>query len=473
MNLKSKRHRDGSSPSNNHKTHSLRFAFSNIHPAWTGAGVSGLALAGLAVLGRIPLMLAAGASLAMAGLFVLATMSNRPKLVFMFFLNACFLIVPQRELDGTDLIVLLSLLTALLTAFGLAASQRADTATVTTTPTIRNFGMQSVLIGFAIMSIISTLSNSQSVLILLPWLNGVFLGLLICSAPSSQLPSFSTARRAILAGGGLAAIYDLYLLGSGRAVNLGPFNAGRFTGSLGDYELLAEFYGAMILLGLTAIFFDNCRRWRLAAAVLLLPSFIILLATQSRGPIVILCVVGPILALVSAVQFRKSTGKIFAVTSVLAAIIYFSIGTLSTLPLFERLSSIQFEGSIESTLNRAGVWGYFTQLPGFVDAGLIGNGFYYPYEEIGTYPHSIYLWLLWSGGIVGLVFFALFVLLLLFKLLVGISLRHPASLSAAAVVLYLLLDEVKIEAARTSASVCFLWVALSLALLASREQREL
>lgn len=447
---------------------------SKAHWGWAGGGAAGLVLAILVAWGRFPLVLAAVSAVALAGIVVLATMSNRPKLMLMFFLNACLLVVAKRDIGGIDFVVLLSMLTALITAFGFAANKRTLNATATLTPGNANFGaVHFSLIGFAVWAIISTLSNSQSLLSLMPWISGITFAILISWTPLSQLPSFASARRAVLAGGAIAVTYDLYLLGTGRALNVGTFNAGRFVGSLGDYELVAEFYGAIILLGLTAIFFDNSRIWRLASGALLVSSFILLLATQSRGPIVILCAVVPMLALTSAFLFRESAGKTLAVVGGLTVAIFASIGTLSTLPLYARLTSIQLDGSIESTLNRASVWDYFTQLPGFVESGLIGNGFDYPYEQIGTFPHSLYLWLLWSGGIVILVFFVLLVSLILCKLLRGIFLRRTASLSAAVIVLYILLDEVKIEAARTSPSVCFLWVVLSLAILASREQREL
>jgi len=474
MNIRSVSHQRDRTLHVEHEAHRLSFVLSNAPLAWAGVGVSGLALAGLVVWERIPLMLAAGCSLAVAAVVVLATMGNRPKILFLFFLNSCLLVVAQRDAGGIDFIVLLSLLTALLTGFGLASIKHARDTTLGPVLGDSYFGaVQYTLVGFAVLSVISTISNSQSIISLLSWVNGLTFAFLTCRAQASQLPSFSTARRAILVGGALAVTYDLYLLSTGRALNVGTFNSGRFVGSLGDYELLAEFYGALILLCLTAIFFDDSRRWRVASYVLIVPSFVILFATQSRGPIVILCAVAPILALISAFQFRESAGKILAIFGGLAVVVFISIGTLSATPLFERLSSIQLEGSIESTLNRAGVWDYFTQLPRFVDSGLTGNGFDYPYEEIGTYPHSLYLWLLWSGGILILVCFGLLISLILCKLLRGIFVRQSASLSAAAIILYILLDEIKIEAARTSPSVCFLWVVLSLTILASREQREL
>jgi hypothetical protein len=451
-----------------------RFQMSHALWVWLAGGASGVALASLLMWGRLPLALAAVSSLASAAIVVLATMRNRPKLMLMFLLNACVLVVPRRDVDGVDFIVLLSLLIALITAFGLVANKRTVDATVTTTPVDSNFGaVQFMLVGFVTWSVVSTLSNSQNLLSLMPWLNGVTLAFLVSCAPSSQLPSFSSVRRAVLVGGALAVTYDLYLLGTGRALNVGTFNAGRFVGSLGDYELVAEFYGAIILLCFTAVLFDSSGKWRIASAALVLPSFILLLATQSRGPVIILSAVLPLLSLTSAFLFRESVRKIVGVAGALVVAVLASIGTLSTLPLFTRLSSIQLDGGIESTLNRASVWDYFTQLPRFVQSGLVGNGFDYPYEQIGTFPHSLYLWLLWSGGVVALTFFGLLALLLMFKLFRGITLRRSASLSAAAIVVYILVDEIKIEAARTSPSVCFLWVVLSLAILASREQREL
>ncbi|CAN7498373.1 O-antigen ligase family protein [Arthrobacter sp. LjRoot14] len=403
----------------------------------------------------------------------MASVSVKYKLVLIFVLNACLLVVANRQIAGIDIAALLSMLTAGLAAFGVTSNRRPADTTITSSSGNRYFDIVTyLLVGFVVFATISTMANSQRLTTLVPWVNGAAVALLVARLPSSYLPSFANARRAVIVAGGLTVIYDLYLLAAGKALNTGPFNAGRFVGSLGDYELLAEFYGAIILLGLTAIFFDRSRIWRATSGIVIVPSFLILLATQSRGPILLLCVVAPVLILISAFQFREAAGKIFAVVAGLALAFGVFMGTLSATPLFERLSSIQLGGSIESTLNRASVWDYFTQLPQFVNTGILGNGFEFPYDAIGTFPHSLYLWLLWSGGLISLTSFGLLVSILLCKLMRGIFLRHSASLSAAAIFVFMLLDEVKIEAARTSPTVGFLWVVLSLAILASREQRE-
>ncbi|WP_159630965.1 O-antigen ligase family protein [Arthrobacter sp. 8AJ] len=419
-------------------------------------------------------MVAAAFSLGIAFIAVLSTASSRSRFTFLFFLNAAFLVVPQRMVGGADVVVILSLVTILLSAFSSLRNHRSITSMSASSRTRRSSGLiQSSLFAFLLSAILSTIANSEGLVALLPWLNGVALGFLITSARPSLLPSFATVRRAVLVAGGVTVLYDISLLISGRAFNTGPFNAGRFTGSLGDYELLAEFYGALILICMTSLFFDNSRLWRLGAVLLVCPAAVILLATQSRGPIITLCILAPAFAGVSIVRFRDSAGKVVGVLISAVLALYFALDSISSSPLFARLSSLQFGGGLDSTLNRASVWGYFTQLPTFVDAGLVGNGYLYPYEEIGTYPHSIYLWLLWSGGMLGLICFCLVVLVVIVSLLRGIALPHSASLSAAVVVVYMLLDEIKIEAARNSASISFLWMTLSLALLAIREQKEL
>lgn len=442
--------------------------------AWAGACVGTLALAFLIISGRLTLTLAAGSSVALVGLVILTSIRNQHKLILLFSLNACLLIISNRNVAGMDVAALVTLVAALLTSFSIALNKPQWAVSVDHKIKARHYDAAPyLLIGFALLSVLSTWVNSQSIIVVVPWLSGITLALLITWLPYSQMPSFSIARRAILVGGAVTAIYDLYLLTTGRALNVGPFNAGRFLGSLGDYELLAEFYGAIILLALTAIFFDGSRVWRLGSAALIVPGFLIILATQSRGPVILLGVVAPVLIVISAFQFRESAGKIVAVVGCVALSLGASIGTLINTPWFERFSVIQFGGSVETTLNRAGVWDYFTQLREFVDLGLVGNGFEYPYEEIGTFPHSLYLWLLWSGGPAIIICFALFVCLLFGTLLRGVLSRHSGSLSAAAIISYILLDEVKIEAARTSPTVGFLWVFLSLGLLAGRELKEL
>lgn len=440
---------------------------------WTGIAVVGAVLACIVVLGRVSLFTVTLCSLCAALVAVLITLTNRSRLIFLFFLNALFLVVPQRMENGVDVVVLLSAFTIVLTTFSLIFGYRSRLP-----KQIRNRRLQSsvlislALVAFACSAIISTLAASEKLIALLPWLNGVALGLLVNSAGAMQLPPFASARRAVLAAGGAVGLYDIYLLASGRALNTGPFNAGRFTGSLGDYELLAEFYGAIILLCMTSLFFEQSRGWRVFAGVLVVPAFVLLMATQSRGPILTLGILAPAFAGVSIMRFRESAGKILGFVISIALVLYFAYGSLSSSPLFARLTSLQFDGGLDSTINRAGVWSYFTQMPSFANTGLVGNGFVFPYEEIGTYPHSIYLWLLWSGGALALCTFCLLVLALIFRLLCGVVVPHSASLSAAALIIYMLLDEIKIEAARNSASVSFLWMTLSLALLASREQRK-
>lgn len=450
----------------------VKFARSNLAKATALVGV--LTLACLVISGGISLSLAAASSVGLVGILILATVRNPTKILFILFVNACLLVVPKRDIGGVDVSALLSLVAAGLLTLSLASDkQKLDSAEDSLLENRRFDPVQYVLIGFGVLSIISTSINSQSLVSVIPWLSGISFALLIGYVPNSQLPSVSSARRTILVAGAVATVYDLYLLATGKALNVGTFNAGRFLGSLGDYELLAEFYGVVILLALTGIFFDKNRVWRLASGVLIVPSFFIILATQSRGPIILLCGVIPVLILISIFWLRESIGKILILTGCVALGLGAFIGTLSATPLFERLTTIQLSEGIDTAINRAAVWDYFTQLPKFIDLGIVGNGFDYPYEEIGTYPHSLYLWLLWSGGPALLICFVLLVLLLVGKLIRGIVLRHSASLSVAAVVGYILVDEVKIEAARTSPTVGFVWVFLSLAILAGRERRKL
>lgn len=437
------------------------------------AGVGVLLLAMLITSGRVPLVAAVGLSVALVGTVVLFTMSIRARFQLLFFINACLLAPKPRFFGEIDVVVVGSLVTVLAAALAVSLDGRVQGQAADHIRTRSRLSTsQFALVGFAGLAFISTLANAQPLIVLLPWLNGVILTLLVSRASSSILPSFTIVRRTVLVAGLVTVAYDLLLLASGKAMNVGPFNAGRFLGSIGDYELLAEFYGALIIISLTAAFFDPSRRWQIFAVLLLVPSCLVLLATESRGPIVILCVIAPLLIGASALLFRESTGRIFRISLAIIITIAASMGTLAATPLFERLMSTQLGGSIDSTLNRAGVWDYFTQLPEFVQLGPAGNGFEYPYESIGTYPHSLYLWLLWSGGWVGLGFFVVFVCLELGKLTRGVVARNSASLSAAAVLVFVLADEVKIEAARNSATISFLWVIIAMAVLSRREQRQ-
>lgn len=437
------------------------------------AVVGVLLLAVLVASGRMPLVSAVGLSVALVGLVVVFTMNIQARFLLLFFINACLLVAKPRFFGEIDLAVVGSLVAVLAAALAASFDSRAQVQAADYFRAKAKLSTsQFALIGFAGLALISTLANAQPLMVLLPWLNGVTLTLLVSRTSSSSLPSFTIVRRAVLVAGLVTVAYDLLLLGSGKALNVGLFNAGRFLGSVGDYELLAEFYGALILISLTAVFFDPSRRWQIVAGLLLVPSCLVLVATESRGPIVVLCVIAPLLIGLSALLFRESAGRIFRISLLIVITIAASMGTLAGTPLFERLMSTQLGGTVDSTLNRAGVWDYFTQLPEFVQLGPAGNGFEYPYESIGTYPHSLYLWLLWSGGWVGLSFFVIFICLELGKLARGVGVRSSASLSAAAVLAFVLTDEIKIEAARNSATVSFLWVVIAMAVIARREQRK-
>lgn len=422
--------------------------------------------------GRLPISLAVTLSTTLVGLVVLFTLDSRARFLLVFFINACLLVVGPRFFGAIDLAVLGSLTALLAAALGVLFSKmpRSQAKGHLRSGARLNPSLLA-LVCFGGIAFISTVANAQPLIVLLPWLNGLALTLLVSLVPSSSLPSFSLARRAIIVAGLVTVAFDLVLLATGKAMNVGPFNSGRFLGSVGDYELLAEFYGALILIALTAVFFENDRRWQAIAVLLLIPSSFVLVATESRGPIVLLCVIGPLLIATSILLFRAAAGRIFRTSLVIAITVVASLGTLATTPLFERLMSTQFGGSVELTLNRAGVWDYFTHLPEFIQLGPAGNGFEYPYESIGTYPHSLYLWLLWSAGWLGLGFFVVFICIELSRLAAGVAGRSSAALSAAAVLAFVLTDQIKIEAARNSATVSFLWVVIAMAVLAGRERK--
>lgn len=252
---------------------------------------------------------------------------------------------------------------------------------------------------------LSSVANDQSLLNCIPWFVAASMALsLIFSARLGYLNPNSIPV-ALLTGFAISATSDLrrYLRG---AVDTGV-NAGRFVGGLGDYELLGEFYAVAILIALATLIHVR----RLAVSVLAVYviglGLVVLFATHSRSPVILLAVAGPLLLVAPSVGRTVSKSRLAFIIGVAASVAIALTPLISSSNTVTRLLSIVDRGNIVQTINRASVWPFVVSDPKFLSAGLFGNGPVGVYEWFGVWPHSLILWTIWSLGVMGLVFVAL------------------------------------------------------------------
>lgn len=285
-------------------------------------------------------------------------------------------------------------------------------------------------------------------------------------ARKSESASVAVIGPAYIASAVLTMAGDLAMFVTGRGFDTGA-NAGRFSGSLGDYELLGQFYAiaCVITLGLLIL----ASRWwsRCLHLGVILVAVFLLLQTQSRSAL-LLALFGMSIILSLAASSWKGRRSRASRTGALAVvglpIIVWPF--VSELPIFERFDLIRFGEPLPVLFNRAFVWQYFPDLQSFQQASWHGNGLSYPYDSIGTYPHSLYLYLIWTVGWIGLIVFvaALASLLVYAVRSRNRSIASPWTHIVAVALSLSLLEQVKIEMTREPSSQALFWfIALALA----------
>ncbi len=157
------------------------------------------------------------------------------------------------------------------------------------------------------------------------------------------------------------------------------------------------------------------------------------------------------------------------ITVCAVVLLVFLAGFLSSKgDLVQRLEATPTHGSAATILNRQGVWQEFLQR---IDTGtkvVVGTG---PGSEFAvSYPHSLYIFMLYTQGVVGLALLGVFFLSVVWRLLTKAR-RNPraAPLRLIALLLVLfLLDEVKVEFTRLFGYQVFIWGLVGLGLAACR-----
>lgn len=219
----------------------------------------------------------------------------------------------------------------------------------------------------------------------------------------------------------------------------------RFSGTLGDYELYGEItalcFSAAVALALTARS-KRARAGWLAAAI---PLGTAMLASGTRGSVVIVAIA---LGTFSVLRRRWRNPAIL----IAAVVVFVTVsGTSTTLV---RLGLVHRGESLVQLLNRDSTWDQFFHMTRGDLWTAFGHGLSYPYHEIGTYPHSLPLYLLYAGGTVGTCLFfggALWVAASLLR--EAVVTRHESVIITCSVFIAFLADQVKIEFPRVDSYV--------------------
>lgn len=424
-------------------------------PIASGAALVLLLAIGAYIAGTPPRLIGISLLAFLLLLFVL-TIKIAQRWVIIFFLLALFLRWPGRTFLDIDTVALLVVAVA-LTMLG-RSSRSVENTKRDSVPHL----VPLIALTFTVVAILATATQgwgaSKS---LLPWMCGIFLVIILHFVPSDSLPSVAHVRRAILTAGGLVLAVDMLLLLTGSNVISGD-NAGRFTGSTGDYELAAEYYAFMIIVALGSLWLEKGLHAKVFLVTTAVVGVTLLLATQSRSSLLLTVVAVPAIYLIHSLGSARHRARTLIIT-VLASVATFIVldqGRVN-FATYDRLSRIDTEGSLAQVLNRSGVWTYFDQQVKYRGVPLIGNGFQYDYLSFGTYPHSLYKWLHWSGGTVGLVvFIALVSAVWLTATKVYLAGRDLENLLPPTLLLVLMVDQYKIEVSRTPESILFLFLLL-------------
>jgi hypothetical protein len=237
----------------------------------------------------------------------------------------------------------------------------------------------------------------------------------------------------------------------------------RFAGPLGDYELAAE------MLGISSIGFLGVALGAQAGKRVLLTILGSLclggiLLTGTRGGLVMFAI-GMALLLFKRQPLhpKRSFLLVLAIIGIPAACI-FAFMPDAWLAL-DRLALTRFDTDIARIVNRGYVWPSFISTIGASRSILFGNGVEYDYLSIGTYPHSLYLYLLYTQGVVGLGLFVAFLIRLLVPLFACIRDRSAWSSFSLSLVLVAMfaVDETKIEFTRVYMYQMWIWALLGVA----------
>ena len=260
------------------------------------------------------------------------------------------------------------------------------------------------------------------------------------------------------------SVFLLRVFGSESTTAVGEFT--RLSAPMGDYELLAELLAigavscvwlALQAHGLPAIAWSAAGIW-CAGAVL---------ATGTRGGVVLVA-----LGLAMIVLFRRQAShrvRLLVIGALgLIIVLQFSSFFGRAGGVFERFAKTNTSADVATLLNRERSWGpYLDQLETGAEYALgFGSGTDFPRE----YPHSIYVYLLYTQGVIGLLLFATLLATVTLRGVLAVrGLARPVPLELFVIIIWLVaIDGVKIEFVRLPGYQVLIWGVVGLAVGARR-----
>ena len=231
----------------------------------------------------------------------------------------------------------------------------------------------------------------------------------------------------------------------------------RLRGATSDYELTAE----ILILGFISASVLSKKIFSFQFLKLVLIS-IVLVLTGTRAAFL-----APLGALICWIFLKKE--KLFD-----KRIVLLTLTTLFSLYFFgstliDRFISQQ-PSTLESKFNREKVWNLYDKLN--LKNDILGRGPYYPFEKYGFFPHSLFKSLLYIGGWITVVFFALAIAQIIVKnLRIITDVDCQVGRSNLVLLLVFLIDQTKVEFTRSGGYIFFIGIFLAVASTAKESGR--
>ena len=335
-----------------------------------------------------------------------------------------------------------------------------------------------LILGVAVVWAIGTVVVHRG----LEWPSIASLGMGLGWVTFSVLGLAGAVRRGVAAlTAGLVVVAVVDVVGLLTGVHLFPTHASplvrnydsstlvaRFVGSFGDYELLAEWMALAILASIWLSMTSTSLRQRYGWLASLLPLGVVLLATGTRSALVLLMPMAVLLILFTAPRLRMRRLNAVALVGGVVAVAVAIVGVAALsgqANVLDRLLSIKWGGSFADAVNRSSVWVPFTARGDFREHWLVGNGLPFPFDVVGTYPHNLYLFTIYTIGAIGLSLFAVALGWLVVVLMIRSTRDGRQAPARLLLVLaaFVLLDESKIELTRLPQTTWLAWGLLGLA----------
>lgn len=237
----------------------------------------------------------------------------------------------------------------------------------------------------------------------------------------------------------------------------------RVGGVIGDYELLAEY---LALWGVAALWLAVAPHQRkrplwMAAS---LGCVLGLLATGTRGGAG-LYLVGAVVVCFAQRRSRQRLRLVAIVGSTVVLGIVISGYFSGTGGLVGRISATPLSGGFTEAINRKGLWGPYLVFDGPATYIVLGHGPGVNLSQLPAYPHSLYVYLYYTQGLVGVGLMALVLGVAIRPTVAALMKRSEWGVDAVLGLLVFLfaIDQIKVEFIRIHNYQLEVWCLLGLA----------